>query len=464
MHSHENTSNPHVIIIGAGLAGCLSALLLAKHGCSIDIYEYRSDMRKPDALPAAHQRSINLALSTRGITALRQAGIADPIIELGIPMHGRCVHHVNANSSSIEFQPYGQKDQFLLSVSRIKLNQALLDACDKFPSINIHFNTKCIDINLRAPSVTLQSITAEQIVATADLVIGADGSYSKVRSAMQREDRFNYSQSYVSAAYKELSMVRSSVQGVKEEAMPVEWLHIWPRHRFMLIALPNNHHSFTCTLFMDKQEIDSLATEQQIESFFKTNFPDAVQLMPSLISDFKTNPTTSLLTVRCNPYHFEGKALLIGDAAHAIVPFYGQGCNAAFEDCRLLADAIYTYGLNNIRQAVISYADRRIENARTIADLALDHYEDMSSRAAKPFFVMRRRLEILANRFFPESFLPLYSMISFSNIPYAEAVRRAEQQDKIIEKSLQVFGTISVVALAGTAIAWRRQLFHAASE
>jgi len=465
----QHSDKPHVIIIGAGLSGCLAAILLAQQGCAVDVYDYRADMRKQCPGDQKRQRSINLALSTRGITALRYAGIADQIIELGVPMHGRCIHPATVQRDNLQFQRYGQKDQYLLSVSRAELNKALLDACCKAREITLHFKSKCVDVDLRAASVALQQIAddgtddgTEPFTVHADLILGADGSYSKVRAAMAREDRFNFSQSYISAAYKELTMSCStaSPHGSGEAPLPVEWLHIWPRHRFMLIALPNDSQSFTCTLFMDKEEIDALKEPAQVEHFFKTNFPDAVQLMPSLAEDFLHNPSPSLVTVRCNPYHFNGTALLIGDAAHAIVPFYGQGCNAAFEDCRILAETVQKYGPSSIRDAVVSFSNSRKENADAIADLAIDHYEDMSSRTIKPFFVLRRKLEIFANRLFPQSFMPLYSMISFSNIPYAEAVRRARNQDKTIERSLSVMGvaSLSALALAVSRMAWKKSI------
>lgn len=244
----------------------------------------------------------------------------------------------------------------------------------------------------------------------------------------------------------------------RAKQFPSQWLHIWPRHRFMLIALPNEGGQFTSTLFMDKDDMERLQTSHQIEAFFSTHFPDALRVMPDLAEDFQKAPAPPLLTVRCEPYNYDGKAVLVGDAAHAIVPFYGQGCNAAFEDCRLLAEKIEEVGWGDLPRALSEYSQQRKAHADAIADLAIDHYEDMSSRSARPFFVLRRRLEIMLNRFFPQSFLPLYTMISFSNIPYAQAVQRALEQDRLISSFLMTLGvaTISATALAAGRTNWSR--------
>lgn len=441
----------HVVIVGAGPSGCVLALLLAKLGCKIDIYDYRPDMRVQNEA-TSRQRSINLALSTRGLTALREAGVVDQIMKHATPMHGRCVHPILGD---LAFHRYGQRGQYLLSVSRALLNRMLLDACDNADHITLHFQEKCVDVDLRTPSITTQRWPADgdescgnAKVISANLVVGADGTFSRVRAAMAREDRFNFSQSYIPAAYKELTMTNriSNDPHSESQRFPNEWLHIWPRHRYMLIALPNSDGSFTCTLFMDKDHIDRLSEPELIRKFFADNFPDAIHTMPSLVEDFMNNPTPSLVTVRCDPYAFRGNAVIIGDAAHAIVPFYGQGCNAAFEDCRLLSDAIASHGLDNLQQALSNYSQSRKPDADAIADLALDHYEDMSSRTAKPFFVLKRKFEVAVNRVFPHSFMPLYTMISFSNIPYAAAIERAFRQDRKIE---ELITAAALAALTG---------------
>ena len=445
----EEKKHPKVTVIGAGLAGCLSAILLAQRGCRVNVYEYRSD---PDRANSAgpSQRSINLALSTRGITALSKAGLGDKVQECGVPMHGRCVHPI---AGRLQHQRYGHKGQFLLSISRAELNSLLLEKCRATENLTLHFTHKCIGVDLE--KATAQFINTSQhrpdlinVKVSSDFVIGADGTFSRVRTAMAREDMFDCSQSYISAAYKELSLE------INDEAqMPKEWLHIWPRHRYMLIALPNRKGNFTCTLFMDREEFNHLIERKTIEQFFEDNFPDAARLMPSVAEEFLQNPTPSLVTIRCGPYHFRDKALLIGDAAHAIVPFYGQGCNAAFEDCRILAETIDKFGWDDIGLLFSEFTRLRKENADAIADLALDNYIDMASRTARPSVVLLRKLGKFANRLFPKLWLPLYSMISFSNIPYAEAVKRAERQDIILRNVVR--STIALAAIAGATQVWR---------
>lgn len=445
---------PSVVIVGAGLSGCLSAVLLAQRGCKVDVYDYRHDPETSNGERNATLRSINLAMSTRGLTALSKANLGEEVARLGVPMHGRCVHQL---SGEIELQRYGHKGQHLLSISRSELNAVLLRACKATKAVDIHFGMKCVSVDLQAASATFVNSAEENDAnahtrVSADLVIGADGTFSRVRASMMREDMFDYSQTYISAAYKELRLVPHATAN-----MQTEWLHIWPRHRFMLIALPNITGSFTCTLFLDRAEFDLLKEKQSIETFFRRNFPDALEMMPSLVEDFISNPTPSLLTVRCAPYHYRDKALLIGDAAHAMVPFYGQGCNAAFEDCRILAELIDEHGWRDRALLLREFTRLRKQNVDTMADLALDNYTDMASRTARPSAVLRRRLGLLLNRLLPRQWIPLYTMISFSNIPYAEAVERAKAQDEKLHKAITfVKRTAAAVVVARVAgCIWR---------
>lgn len=453
--STSASNSLHVVIVGAGPSGCLLALLLSRQGWRVDLCDMRLDPRN-DASSRKRQRSINLALSTRALTALESVNLLEKVFQISVPMHGRCIHSID---SQLEVQPYGQQGQFLLSIGRAALTECLVTACAQNSNINLLFSVKCIDVDLHTPAVTFQSIeNSNTFRIEPHLIVGADGTFSRVRAAMLREDRFSYSQDYVPIAYKEITMKAEPVQHLTQlSSFPVEYLHIWPRHRYMLIALPNDTKSFTCTLFMDRDKIEALKSPDSIELFFRENFPDAVPFMPTLVEDFCTNPTSSLLTVRCSPYCYENKAVVIGDAAHAIVPFYGQGCNAAFEDSRLLADALKHCSRESLGDALQNYSYTRKRNAEAIADLALDHYHDMSSRSVNRFFVFKRKLEILANWAFRDKFLPLYSMISFSNIPYADAVERAAWQDRKIEQGLQIIAVSAVATAAicaGTKI-WR---------
>lgn len=441
-------AKPSTIVIGAGLAGCLTSLLLATRGFTVDLYEYRDDPTQLDA-EAPPQRSINLAISTRGLTALAQAGLDDRVRALGVPMHGRCVHPVKGE---LQLQRYGRTGQHLLSVPRGALNQLLLSECAAASGIRIHFGHKCETVDLRESVATFTTADGASKEARADLIIGADGTFSRVRAAFMREPPFDYEQHYVTAAYKEIRLDTKA-------SMPREWLHVWPRHRFMLIALPNPDGTFTCTLFMERTHFDALQTEADVAEFFEEHFPDARALMPDIGADFLQSPTPPLLTVRCAPYHFEDSAVLVGDAAHSMVPFYGQGSQAAFEDCRVLAELVDKHGTNDMQRVLEAYSGSRKPNADAIADLSLDNYVDMASRSAKPGLVMLRKLGVLMNTAFPKSWLPLYTMVSFTNIPYHEAVLRAKKQERLLTGAA---AAAAIAALIGVTISAGR-LLHGAS-
>lgn len=431
------TNRPDVTIIGAGPSGCLLALLLADNGARLTIYDSRVDTRLPsENATQGDQRSINLAISTRGLTALSRVKLSKVLESQGIPMHARCIHP--HGKTQYELHPYGQPNQFLLSVSRTTLTELLQNACDAHEYIQLNFKHKCTDINLSMPSVTVKDDLCGGVchVIRPFLLVGADGTFSKVRGSMSREPGFNFSQEYIPCLYKELSFIPSQ----NDQYVP-NALHIWPRQDFMLIALPNwskqyettnSPKSFTATLFMPPDKFKSLKNDDDIIQFFKQHFKDALSSMPNLINDFNENPTAPLVTIRCNPYNHHEKAVLIGDAAHAIVPFYGQGCNAAMEDAVLLADSIAKYGWNDVGKALDEYSKLRKGDADTIADLAQEHYYDMSSRSASKFHVLKRSVEIWLNSLFPKKFLPLYSLISFSNVPYSKAVSRSKMNDTII--------------------------------
>ncbi|KAA8497864.1 Kynurenine 3-monooxygenase [Porphyridium purpureum] len=439
-----------IVIVGAGLAGSLLALMLAQRGKHVRVFEYRDDPRRA-AGGKERARSINLALSTRGLTALNKAGLEERLREIGVPMHGRCLHSV---AGTTELQRYGQQGQYLLSVSRSRLNEVLIDAAAQYGDhVSISFGQKCETADLDTGTLEFGARSGTKAARTrvqAKHIIGADGSFSRVRGAMQKKDRFNFQQSYLPAGYKELS-IPPGPQG--EYQMEPHALHIWPRHKFMLIALPNLDGSFTCTLFMDfegPQSFAALKTEQDVEAFFRAHFKDALPLMPTLVEDFFANPTPSLVTIRCDPFHHMDRALLIGDAAHAIVPFFGQGINAGFEDVRILTELMDSHEANaGFDEALFrSYTAARKENADAIADLALSNYDEMASKTASAWFRVRRRMGLLLNKVAPGAFMPLYSMISFSNIPYAESVRRSKMQEERIKSILFASGALVLGATA----------------
>jgi kynurenine 3-monooxygenase len=471
----------HVVVVGAGLAGCLCALLLSRLETSppikVTVLESRQDPRCK-VEPTDGSRSINLALSVRGISALKVAGIDEAVSKVAVPMHGRCVHDPKGHIST---RPYGKKGQFLLSVSRAKLNTLLLEACAARQNIRLIFNAKCSAVDLDRPAVVYSALDFDSVEVPCDLVVGADGSYSRVRAEMERcLPRFDSSREHIAAVYKELSIPASVVKAAaaaavskhaccsrksgrgsapssnEDRIMPREYLHVWPRHEFMLIALPNQDGSFTATLFMDAARVEALevAGREEVTTFFDAEFPDAVPLLPDLADQFLTAPSAPLLTVRCRPYNYKDRAILIGDAAHAIVPFYGQGCNAAFEDCTLLVKALQEHGVANLSVALQDYAVRRKPDADAIADLAIEHYCDMASKSASLSFAFRRRFGIMLHSFLPRLFVPLYSMITFSTMPYAQAVKRKQKQDRLLAVGIGL--VIAGIVCARTICSGRR--------
>lgn len=434
---------PEFAIVGAGLSGPLLACRLARAGRSVALYEKRAD---PRAAGAAGGRSINLALSTRGLHALAQVGLAERVLAGSVPMRGRMIH---ARDGSLAFQPYGTRPEHQIhSVSRAGLNALLLDAAAAQPGVRLAFERRCVDADLDAPAALLEAPGGAVERAEADSLVGADGAYSAVRAALARRERYDYRQDYLEHGYKELTMPPRAGGGW---AMEKNALHIWPRGRFMMIALPNADGSFTCTLFWPFAGPDSFAelrTPGQVRAFFDRVFPDAPALMPELPEDFLENPVGSMVTVRCRPWRHAGKAVLIGDAAHAVVPFYGQGMNASFEDCSALAECLERDG--DRARAFARYEERRKEHADALAELAVGNFLEMRDRTASRAFRLRKGGERLLARLLPGLYLPLYEMISFSRIPYADAVRRARRQDRLLAAA----GALLLAAILAMIGAW----------
>jgi len=416
-----------IIIVGGGLAGALQACLLGQAGFEVVVYEKLSDPRLTGALSG---RSINLAISDRAIHGLKLAGLDQVVLADAIAMRGRMIHSSN---NQLSFQPYSKNPYDAInSVSRGGLNITMLEASDKFPNVTHNFDYRCVDVDLDKPAVKLLNTkTNETTWVEGDIVIGADGVYSAVRDNMRFVERFDYDQLYLAHGFKELS-IPPTKDG--EFAMEPNALHIWPRGGFMMIALPNKDHTFTCTLFWPfegENSFETIKKEADIKPFFEQHFPDAVPLMPTLVEDFQTNPTSSLMTIRCGPWYYKDKVVLVGDSAHAIVPFYGQGINAGFEDCGVLMDCIKMHN-GNWEQVFSSYYSRRKVNADAIRDLALSNFLEMRDHAASPLFRMKKKGERMLHKLFPQWYLPLYNMISFSRIPYSEAVKKAKVQDRVI--------------------------------
>jgi kynurenine 3-monooxygenase len=427
MKTNEST---HVMIVGAGLAGTLMACYLARAGYRVSIYERRPD---PRVSGYAGGRSINLALSVRGITGLAGAGLAEMVMNTeAIPMRGRMIHPAAAGAAPV-YQPYSHNSADAInSVSRGGLNLALLNAAAAYPNVELFFDCACLDIDLDAPAAVF-SKGASTLRVTADLILGADGAFSPVRGRLQKTDRFEYSQSYLEHGYKELH-IPATARG--DFAMDPNALHIWPRGASMMIALPNRDKSFTCTLFWPlkgEHGLESLTTAGEVDAFFAKHYADAVPLMPSLAEDYLRNPNGSLVTVRCFPWHYQGKVCIFGDASHAIVPFYGQGMNAAFEDCLALSKCLAAHPSDRAA-ALAEFQSIRKPNADAIADMALANFVEMRDKVGSPAFLYRKKVEQTIHQAFPERVHPQYNLVSFSTVPYAEAQRRGRELDLVLDR------------------------------
>src|SRR2546426_4619564 len=415
------------VLIGSGLAGGLLAAYLGRRGYDVDLYERRADPREGNMVGG---RSINLALSTRGIHALEQIGIADEVLKHAIPMRGRMIHPAAAGSAPI-LVPYDvDPNKHINSIGRAALNTTVIEAAQRYPNVRVHFNHKCTEVHLESASAQLE--TAEgAVTARGDAVIGVDGAFSAVRKSMQSQiANFQYDESYLAHGYKELTIPPGPDGSWRMEKNA---LHIWPRKSFMMIALPNPDGSFTCTLFWEFEGPRSFATtktDDDVRRFFDEEFPDAVPLMPRLLEDFRQNPTGSLVTIRCAPWYYRDKVCLLGDAAHAVVPFYGQGMNAAFEDCVVLDERLEKFQ-NNRERAFAEYFSRRKENADALADLAIGNFIEMRDKTTSRTFRAKKKIDHALEALLPGIYLPLYTMVTFTRIPYAEAARRARLQDRI---------------------------------
>lgn len=416
-----------ISIVGAGLAGSLLTVYFAKRGFAVDVYEHRSDMRRSSTTAG---RSINLALSTRGIHALREVDLLDAIMDLAIPMRGRMIH---ATDGTLTFQRYGKDDsEVIYSVSRRELNCRLMDLAEAHSDVHLHFHMRCdgIDIAARKLHVTDERTGVAHAI-DAGPVIATDGAGSAVRASMERETLVEVSSEMLEHGYKELTIPPATDGGF---AMETHALHIWPRKSFMLIALPNPDASFTCTLFLAREGtpgFSSLQTPEDVRTFFDNEFPDAAALMPTLVEDFLENPVGLLGTIRCFPWHHDGTVALLGDACHAIVPFFGQGMNCAFEDCTILNNCLDEYGQDWTRIFQI-WEERRKINADAIADLALENFVEMRDHVADPKFLLSKQIGLELERRFPEYFIPKYSMVTFHRTPYAVALRRGIIQSDIL--------------------------------
>lgn len=421
------------IVVGAGLVGSLWAVFLARRGYQVEVYERRPDMRAKGYMGG---RSINLAMSERGWAAVEKAGIRPEIEKVAIPMPGRMMHAISGDTT---YQPYGKEGQAIYSVSRGGLNLELLRIAGEFPNVSFHFEHRCADVDLNSEKIMFENMqSGEMVTAEAPLIFATDGAFSAVRYAMQRTDRFDYRQKYLDHGYKELTIPPTENGGHR---IPPNALHIWPRGNFMLIALPNADGSFTCTLFLPFEgevSFEHLHNQADVKAFFQRYFPDALALMPTLETDFFANPTSSLITLQCSPWQWQNRMLLLGDAAHAIVPFYGQGMNAGFEDCTIL-DAMHDEYGGDWSKMIRDFAIRRKPDGDAIAELALRNFIEMRDLVADPMFLLRKKIAAALHEKHP-SFLPSYSLVTFSNTPYSAAIAEDDRQNAFFQKVLALEG------------------------
>lgn len=425
-------------VVGGGLVGSLQALMLAKNGFTVDLYESRPDIRKQEHVTG---RSINLALSVRGREALKIVGLETAVLNSGIPMYARMIHSVSGKTSS---QPYGKRGQCIYSVDRRKLNELLLTEAEKNGNVTLHFDSKLIRASIKEKELVFQSENQHETVKT-DFIFGCDGAHSTVRRQMMRWSRLNYKQEYIEHGYKELRMPPTEDGRF---AMPENYLHIWPRNEFMMIGLPNRDCSFTLTMFMPFKIFDTIETEEDLLAFFMKFFPDSVDKIgvENLVHDFFHNQTCGLVSVKCYPHFMANSTLIIGDAAHAVVPFYGQGMNAGFEDCLIFHEHLVQVQ-NDLVEAASRYADSHWKDTHAIADLSMYNYLEMRSHVNSYFFLAQKYLDNLLHTVFPNTYIPLYTMVGFTRIPYHEVIQRNLRQRSIVNKFL-LFGSIfSVITL-----------------
>ncbi len=413
-------NSEQVNIIGAGLAGSLLSIYLARRGFQVNIFEARGDMRK-ETVSAG--RSINLALSDRGIAALREVGMDEFMLNEAVPMHGRMIHSVLGNEKLLPYS--GREGEYINSVSRSGLNIALINEAEKHPTVQFLFNERCVDFDTNSG----EAMFASGRTVRNDTVIATDGAGSPIRQAMQKQvPDFEFSSVFLDHGYKELH-IPPGPNG--EFLLDKNVLHIWPRHQFMMIALPNFDGSFTCTLFLDKIELENLDSASKVNDLFNREFPNAVPLMPTLVEDFFANPTGDLGTLKCWPWHSEGKALLLGDSAHAMVPFYGQGMNCSFEDVRTLDGLIGERG-SDWEAVFTKYGELRKPNTDAIQDMAQENFYEMRDATADPVFQRKRELETMLEQTYPDYFSK-YSMVTFrEDLPYSVAKAKGNAQDELL--------------------------------
>lgn len=421
----------NITIVGGGLVGSLAAYYLAKRGYNIKVYERRPDLRKTDISAG---KSINLVISHRGFTALEKVGLKEEMLKITVPALGRMTHDMDSNQN---FYPYSIHGKAIHSVSRGGLNAALMSKAEGFDNVQFFFNEKCETVDLDNATCTFKNYETGKITTeTSDLVIGSDGAFSAVRAEMVKQPRFNYSQQYISAGYKEIHFPTAADGSAQ---LDTSALHIWPRKEFMLMGLANTDNGFTGTIFGPwdgENSFESVKTDEEIEAYFNKFYPDAIPLIPNYKEQYKNNPTSALVIVRCEPWNHKSKVMLVGDAAHAIVPFYGEGMNCGFEDIFVFDNLLDELGDENMDEVLDRYSKQRVPNGNAIADLSLRNFIEMRDLVADPEFILRKKIEGKMYKNHPDKWMPLYSQVKFTNIQYADALAAAAKQDAIMQAVL----------------------------
>lgn len=423
--------NNNITILGAGLIGSLLGIYLKKNGLNVSIYEKRPDSRSIEQAGAG--RSINMALSYRGWKAIDKVGLREKVEPLTIPMYGRRIHDEHGNT---RLMPYGKEDQAIYSISRQKFNELLMNEAEK-AGAKLYFEHQCEDIDIESHVIRFSLSANRMKMEQAGVIIGADGAYSSLRQAIQRQTRLNFKQEYISHGYKELT-IPPTPEG--DFAMDPYALHIWPRGRFMMIALPNLDKSFTCTLFLpfegSKVCFDKITDERDITSLFRNYFDDAYHLMPNLVEEYLRNPISALINVECYPWTVNNN-LLIGDACHAMVPFFGQGMNCGFEDCYLLNGLIEKYGTTSWELIFEKFQKTRKPDTDAISQMAMDNFTEMRDSVSDPKFLVRKKIEAKLHELYPEEWIPLYTMVTFTDMKYSEAFAQGKLQESIMDQVME---------------------------